>query len=341
MISDKDMLNIKMMAIRLCGHISQANYGRMRHTFHCQLQLYTLWKLQARLAALSGVSATVHDRCRNNCMAFTGDFKNSTHCHRCGKARYDADGKAFAQWETIPLAARLCALYLDKKTAKFMAYRHKFQPGEEHISDIFDSATYNNLKQENIVIDGVDTGRRYFQGKHDLAFSLLGDGVQIFEHGHRGSDTCWPIILQNLNLPPSECCKLQNVLPLTIIPGPQQPKDFNSFFHPFVEEILQLAGPGIPAYNAYTKTHFQLRASPLFVCGYMQAIKHFGGMKGPNAKVPCHACRIVGVYDPIRKTYYVPLVRPIDTGQPVDHLDSYKACNLPLCTSEGIQRQTE
>jgi hypothetical protein len=341
MLTDEEMLNIKMMSIHLCGDISRANYDCMRHAFHKQLKCYTLFKVQSRLATLSGISSVVYDCCCNNCMAFTGPHASDTDCRFCGASCYSAKGKTIAQWETIPLIPQLQDFFSDKTMAKSMQYQHQYVQHEGLVKDVFDSEYYKRLCKKNVVIDGVATGCKYFQGEHDIVLSLLGDGVQLFEQGLCSLDTCWPIILQNLNLPPEECCKLHNVLAVAIIPGLNQPKDFNSFFHPFVKEVIQLAGRGATAYDVLTKKEFALHACPIIVSGDMQAIKHFGGMKGSNFKVPCHACRVTGVYDSVRKTHYVPLAHPIIPGPPLEFLSSYNPQNLPLHTSEGIKHQME
>ncbi|KAF8597442.1 hypothetical protein BDV93DRAFT_513354 [Ceratobasidium sp. AG-I] len=108
-----------------------------------------------------------------------------------------------ADIRTIPIAEPVDgrALYLDPEMSKLMRYRHEYEQREGVIEDIFDSKRYKYLCKENIVINGVDTGREYFEGRRDIALSFLGDGVQIFKRGHKATDTCWPIILQNLNLP--------------------------------------------------------------------------------------------------------------------------------------------
>lgn len=278
----------------------------------------------------------IYDRCRHNCLAFTGNFSKDTHCRRCRTPHYLPTGKAAAQWDYIPVAGRIQTIFLDRVLAELMTYRHKYKQQDGIIKDISNSFLYKELCGKNIIINGVDTGRKFFQGENDVALSMLGDGVQLFERGHKQTDTCWPIILQNLNLPPSERCKLCNV-----IPGPHQPKDFNSFFYPLVMELQTLASPGVRCYDAYNNKHFTLRAFPLLVCGDMQAIKYFGGLKGPGSKVPCRGCRMVGVYDPIRKSYYLPLTRPFDTDDPPEHILSYDPRNLPLRTTEGIRQQTQ
>src|ERR1051326_4622871 len=89
-----------------------------------------------------------------------------------------------------------------------MCYRDQYVPVEGVVDDVFCSEQYQKLCQQNIIIDDIDTGWKYFQDEHDVAYGLLGDGVSIFDQGHELSETCWAIILQNLNLPPEEHCKL-------------------------------------------------------------------------------------------------------------------------------------
>src|SRR5258708_27548263 len=88
------------------------------------------------------------------------------------------------------------------------------------------------------------------------------DGFQIFKAQRDGGTTCWPLITLNFNLPPEICTWLMHIIPLSIIPGPKAPKDFNSFLHPFVDECKKLTA-GIWAFNslseydpAYRTPHF-------------------------------------------------------------------------------------
>jgi hypothetical protein len=46
----------------------------------------------------------------------------------------------------------------------------------------------------------------------------------------------------NSNLSPSERFKKQNLLISLVIPGPKQPKNFNSFLRPVVDELKMLEG---------------------------------------------------------------------------------------------------
>lgn len=51
-----------------------------------------------------------------------------------------------------------------------------------------------------------------------------------------------PVILINLNLPPDERYRIENILASVLIPGPSEPKDLNSFLRPLVDELHLLDG---------------------------------------------------------------------------------------------------
>ncbi|KAG9096884.1 hypothetical protein FRC06_008227 [Ceratobasidium sp. 370] len=125
-----------------------------------------------------------------------------------------------------------------------------------------------------------------------------------------------------------------------MIPGPNQPQDFNSFLVPFVNESLALAH-GVETYNALTGRHFILREHPVIVSGDMQVIKHLEEMKGPNAKVPCRGCESIGVYHALKHTYYIPLAQPLRSDNPAASTSTYDPLNLPLRTKQSLIEQLD
>ncbi|CCO33947.1 hypothetical protein BN14_08036 [Rhizoctonia solani AG-1 IB] len=147
---------------------------------------------------------------------------------------------------------------------------------------------------------------------------------------------------------PSERVKMKNLIPLGIIPGPKQPKDFNLFLLPFVEEALDQAR-GVRTFDIITGTYFTLRAHPVFILGNMQAIKHVVEMKGVNAKCPCRACELTAIYLAGAKTYYIPLANPRNNPDAIPDNrtspgfnpaeTSFDPLNLPLRTHDRIQQQ--
>ena len=76
-----------------------------------------------------------------------------------------------------------------------------------------------------------------FNDKRDIAFTVSCDGYQIFK---QKTDDCWAFLLINNNLDPSIRVKKENLIIPFLIPGPKQPKDFNTFLRPFVDEMKEL-----------------------------------------------------------------------------------------------------
>ena len=79
--------------------------------------------------------------------------------------------------------------------------------------------------------------RGFFKDERDIALSGTCDGYQIFK---QKTDDCWLFLLINNNLDPFLRVKKENLLIPFLIPGPNQPKDFNTFLRPFINEMKEL-----------------------------------------------------------------------------------------------------
>ncbi|GAB1518684.1 hypothetical protein RhiTH_001748 [Rhizoctonia solani] len=98
----------------------------------------------------------------------------------------------------------------------------------------------------------------------------------------------------------------------TVIPGPKQFKDLNSFLIPLLEELLELE-IGVPTKDcsaAPLQQWFKLRAFLVLAFGDIPALSKLLGVKGHNAFAPCHTCQIHGVQGPNSHVYYVPITQP-------------------------------
>ncbi|CCO36838.1 hypothetical protein BN14_10984 [Rhizoctonia solani AG-1 IB] len=269
----------------------------------------------------------------------------------CKEPRFDSKGRPQQCFEYLPMNPRLLGFFKNPEMIEKMYYRARYTQEEGAMDDYIDAKRYKKLAKSNIVIDGKDLGVQYFSGSRDMAYAVMTDGVKIFEQAHQEASTCWPIMAVNLNLPASDRCKLQNLIPLGVIPGPNQPKDFDLFLEPFVEEALEQAC-GIKAYDVTRRQKFTLRTHPIIISGDMQAIKHVSQMKGPNGKAPCRECETVGVYHHGCRSYYIPLANPtdnpnaipderLDPNAPPNTITTLDPENLPLRTTQRIAEQLE
>ncbi|KAL5634296.1 hypothetical protein ACGC1H_006190 [Rhizoctonia solani] len=340
-----------MAAIRLFGHVSQRNYERIRYSFKQHIQLMSIYCVHKKLAKLSGISPIIIDCCNNVCHAFTREYADEEACSTCGHPRFDSRGKPFKTFEYLPSTPRFQSYFNNPAMVQAMNYRHEYKLEPGRIDEYFDSTNYADLRATDIVVEGVNLGVKYFSRRRDIAYMVMLDGVQLFKQPTNQKSSCWPIMAQNLNLSASQRAKLRNLIPLGVIPGPNQPKDFDSFLVPFVEEALEQAR-GVETYDVTTGKKFTLRAHPVIISGDMQVIKHVTQMKGPNGKLPCRGCEISGIYHTCRRKYYIPLTNPIDKPDAIpddrwnpdagpNEYTGFDPLNLPLRTARRIDKQLD
>ncbi len=161
----------------------------------------------------------------------TGQYEFYQTCPMCLSTRLDAKGKAKKVMPYLSIKNRLKIQFNDENRVKEFLYRHEYIINKEtddndDLNDIFDGNIYKELVEENL-----------FNDKRDIAFTASCDGYQIFK---QKTDDCWLFLMINNNLHPSLRVKKENLLVPFLIPGPKQPKDFNSFLRPFINEMKEL-----------------------------------------------------------------------------------------------------
>ena len=244
------------------------------------------------------------DCCQSGCMAYTGQFASLRSCSFCGSPRYRENDSVnpIQQYLYIPLAKRLEIQYSDRERSKVLKeYRttllRTYKEGQYR--DVWDG----NLFQDYHKKLGM------FKKPTDIGLQLSLDGVQVVQ---RRNFLVTPVILLNLNLPPSERVRIQNILVSILIPGPHEPKNLDSFLYPLVQE-MHVLGKGIPGvidgqYLSGTAGYkFTLRAWITLVTGDGPATAKVMGFKSPgNAKAPCRMCYQQAQRPQTSNTYYVP-----------------------------------
>jgi len=130
----------------------------------------------------------------------------------------------------LSIKKRLEIQYNNKIRAEELLYRYRYITNKEieseDLEDIFDGNMYKDLLEKD-----------FFSDQRDIAFTVSCDGYQIFK---QKTDDCWLFLLINNNLDPSIRVKKENLLIPFLIPGPNQPKDFNTFLRPFINEMKEL-----------------------------------------------------------------------------------------------------
>ena len=257
----------------------------------------SLRRQSERLEKLTGVKAQFIDCCRDNCIAFTGEYADKAECPYCQQDRFqDPDHKK--PWKTalyIPLVPRLRLQYRNAARAEVLTgYRQSLEQSESgtEVRDFFDGKLFRDFHRRELGL---------FGDPHDVALHLSLDGVQLT---NMSNYEVTPVIYINLNLPPQERYKVNNILAGMLIPGPKKPKVLDTFLRPLVDELLQL-GNGVSAVDGRNCVEFRLRAWVTMVTGDGPALAEAIGMKRPgNAVRPCRTCMIRA--EKGSRIYYVP-----------------------------------
>ena len=292
-------------------------YERLRHSFSHKLTLHSLYRTQKRMAALSGVKPNMVDRCPKGCCCYTGKFEGLDTCPYCKEPRFSSPGVPKKKFQYLQIKPLLEAMFRDKSVAKLMGYRHEYtvkQQGDNTIGDIFDGSIYNNLRDQNVEVDGQKLQHKYFSDHRDVALGLSLDGCTIF---NRGKNSAWPVILINLNLPPKIRTRLRWLLCYAVIPAPTMVKNLDSYLIPLYEELAGLA-KGSATLDPWAEEFFWLHVYLILAFGDYPALTKLTHMKGHNGLCPCRFCEIRGVRPPGVKVYYVPLFRSDGSVSPAD-----------------------
>ncbi|QRW17362.1 Transposase family tnp2 [Rhizoctonia solani] len=248
--------------------------------------LPSLKNLCSRILALCGLKPVTYDCCKNSCICFAGPFANLQSCPECNTPRKNAAGAPQKTFTYIPLIPQLQALYCSLRMCEAMQYRHNYKRNKDTIEDYFDGNQYCELLGTYVTVDGEQKPFKFFADWREIALALSTDGMCPFK---RRKNSCWPLILINLNLPPNQRTHLENLVCVGVIPGPKSPKNLGSFLWPLIDELLQLAS-GVSAVDVSTKQLFSLRAHLLAVFGNIPAITKLLDFVGHNGRFPCRFC---------------------------------------------------
>ena len=217
--SKKLIEGLKLLYLKSLYNFTESAYDDIIKIF--TIENVSLYKVKTHLKNITGLVPIFYDMCENSCICYTEDYESDQVCPYCSSTRFDAKGKAKKVMPYLSIKDRLKIQFKDENRAKELLYRHEYITNKEQndddddLDDIFDGSIYKELMEENLFID-----------KRDIAFTASCDGYQIFR---QKTDDCWLFLMINNNLDPSLRVKKENLLIPFLIPGPNQPKDFNTF----------------------------------------------------------------------------------------------------------------
>jgi len=333
---------------------SQVAYNRVcraaRNAFNGSLgadDILSFHNVEKFIASYTGVVSIEHDMCRNTCIAYTGPFAHLDTCPTCGTSRWKEErlqgthgrSKIPAQtFTTIPIGPQLQALYRNKDSAIDMDYLR--QRTEEVLQQIRETGGIP-------VVDNIAMGWDYLGAvldgdikSHDVIVMVSLDGAQLYDS--KESD-CWIYIWIIVNLPPDKRYRKLHVCPGGFIPGPNKPKNVDSFLFPGIHHLAALQAEGLPIWNARTDSRYLSDIYLIFTTADGPGLVYWNGMVGQSGKNGCRMyCGTISRRKTNGKHYYPALLKPRDRcprGSDHPDIDVFK---LPLggCGEYAAHLQT-
>ncbi|KAH8152606.1 uncharacterized protein LAJ45_03447 [Morchella importuna] len=322
-LTKQDMLSIALDDITLKHKISREASNDTRELFSSIItdKMMDYRTIRKQIEKRTGIKEILYDCCPHSHMSYAmyPELERCTHCDHprwmepSSRTRNPRLKVPYATHSYIPVAHRISLLFSKAEQASLMTtYRSIAEKDRDKglISDYWSADLFNDMK----------TRHGLFSNDTDIGFLLSTDGVKVFKS--RRSFSIWPLLLVNLNLPPAVRFKKRNMLLLGFIPGPNNPKDIESFLFPLIQEFLLLER-GIPnVWNASRNHNFTLRAHICLVAADMPGREKLMNFKGVFHR---------GVYCPLEPPTNPapPTVQARYGGEPPD-LTTYDSSNLPM-----------
>jgi hypothetical protein len=293
-------------------------------------------RLKRKITTLTGIAPVTHDMCINSCIGYTGPYSDLIHCPACGTLRYDplqfdaSRGVIRIPQQTfctLPLGPQLQALWRSKKSARAMRYRSTRT--RQLLEEI--QANGGVLDVYEDFLSGSEYLNAFTKGQiedHDTALLFSLDGAQLFE---QKTSSCWISIWVILDIDPEGRYKVAAVCPDTFIPGPKQPKIFDSFLYPSLHHVSALQREGFFVWDANDETIHE--SHPFFVNGAADGpgATHLHGLTGHQGYYSCRLyCPIKGRRIAGENTYYPVHLKPTNyILDGCDHAD-YPFHSMPI-----------
>jgi hypothetical protein len=134
------------------------------------------------------------------------------------------------------------------------------------------------------------------------------DGMQLYV---KKLSACWIYIWVLLNLPPSIHYKKQHVFISGFIPGPNNPKNLDSFLLPSLQHLVALQKEGLRIWDTALWHNMQSKIFLALITVDGPGMMHITGLIGYHGKHGCHLyCSMPGHCENNGKHYFPALLKP-------------------------------
>ena len=301
------------------GNPSEATYEINRKAFLRRLpeaNVPSYYRIRRLVAELTGIESVMHHMCINSCVAYTGPFMDLDACPMCSEPRYDQfrlessrgmDRVPRQEFHTIPIGPQLQALYREPQSALDAHYLRIEQSrilGEIDRQGFLDE--YSDVLHGSDLIGAFQEGQI---GEDNIALLFSIDGAQLYA---KKASACWIYIWVFLNLSPAKRYKKKHVFIGGFIPGPNNPKNIDSFLFPGLHHLVGLQKERLRIWDAALQREVQSKVFLALLTADGPGMMHITGLVGYHGKHGCRLyCGMPGRREAHGKHYFPALLKPL------------------------------
>ena len=311
----------------------------LRHCRMVDASLPTYYRTKRLVADLTGIESVVHHMCINSCLAYTGPFSELETCPLCSEPRYDQfklqsrGGSAKTPWQefhTIPIGPQLQALYRDPESATHAHYLREERSrvlSEINLKGYLDE--YSDVLHGTEMINAFQDGRI---GPDDIVLMFSIDGAQLYA---QKLSSCWIYIWVLLNLSPTRRYQKKHVFIGGFIPGPNNPKNIDSFLFPGLGHLAALQRESLRIWDLALQREVRSRIFLALLTVDGPGMMHITGFVGYHGKHGCRLyCGMPGRRERQGKHYFPALLRPSNYNVDGSMHGDVDVRNLPEASCE-------
>ncbi|KDQ09613.1 hypothetical protein BOTBODRAFT_178841 [Botryobasidium botryosum FD-172 SS1] len=287
----------------------------LRHPAH---PILSFDQVKKKIAEITGVVSVVEDMCINLCMAYTGPlFSPLDKCHYCGEPRYDlavlaeSNGKTKRPrqvYHTMLLGPQLQAQRSTPEGAREMLYR--LQETERILREMKENGHILKYKDALCGEQYLKAVERGEIGPYDPVLVLSIDDAQLY---HDKKSDCWMYIWMLLDLRPGIRYLKLSVNPGGIIPGPNKPKNIESYMYTGLHHLCALQREGLPMWDGLQAAVIDTRPYLALETADTPGLSTMSGFVGHTGALGCRVnCGVRGRRRPGTSTYYPAHMKPVD-----------------------------
>jgi hypothetical protein len=147
-------------------------------------------------------------------------------------------------------------------------------------------------------------------GGDDIVLIFSIDGAQLYA---KKLSACWIYIWVLLNLPPALRYKKDHVFIGSFIPGPNNPKNLDSFLFPGLQHLVALQKEGLRIWDAKLQHEMTSKIFLALITADGPGMMHITGCVGYHGKHGCRLyCGMKGRREEHGKHYFPALLKPED-----------------------------